>query len=853
MRFVSTELFDHILLYESSNIKSMVLDFRNPVQMIVAANGAGKSTLMNAITTLSLDKSLYKQSGMVKHTIEHAGRIYEILITPNGKIPYQISSLTDPDTSNINKSGNVGSYEEHIEAIFGYNKHIDKLMRLQYQITDMSRAARKDFISLFNPYNVQLTEEYYKNVASTNRSFKSQLKMLHGRKAIITSKLLDPRQMEELRYMHGLRSNRLVELKEQALLCNAHMEALLDVLRKMRQDSPDIDNTTIGDLTHRVGKIRDKIHRVFTGSDERIYTDTNTLDFMIDTMQKRLVTILEDLNSNKKVYEKYAGYINIDVQAELSTRQAKLEQLTAALDQLPESPFGMDAYYVQKTIEQLAGLQSTIEEYLHCLPLQKVCVIDRIKSRYQYLGSKTRKMQDRLISIEAAIEADEAVLQSRLKDRMPMDCKRSDCNLRETYTDALTITRLRCAKNNDDAKHLRAQLDRYSRVLEKQQFIISTEPCALAYDQKVRVLPKNVLERLFKDTDPFDGLNRNASDLTVRISNTSSLLNDQLVRWNIEREIAAVNTEISKIVDSDIPVQELVSTIAGDAKARMDSLDDEHTKIYSEWTKIEKARKDKTEYERLMLELENLAYKAESFYDYSMHAEHYKLYRHILGYFNEQINILQTQLTSDVETIKLQDKMLTVLDDEINPVIADLETKVREYTLVERELGPNGCSHRYTVLFINRIIDIANIVLKNTWNYDLRMVPLNQDDDLTFDIKRIVKGKEAKDISRCSQSQKDIINIAFSLGIILHEELGYGKTYPLYMDECDEHMDASHRERLIALINDLIRTGNIRQLFNINHHIALSAGVVNADIVCLSDEYIVIPDSANQHVKIEYA
>ena len=142
------------------------------------------------------------------------------------------------------------------------------------------------------------------------------------------------------------------------------------------------------------------------------------------------------------------------------------------------------------------------------------------------------------------------------------------------------------------------------------------------------------------------------------------------------------------------------------------------------------------------------------------------------------------------------------------------------------------------------------MILNQTWNYKLQIVPLNKEDDIDFSFKRIVNGEEANDISLCSDRQKDIIDIAWNLSMIM--TLGYGKEYPVYFDETDKHFGEGHREKLITLINSQIKNDHIRQIFLVNHHAALSSGLVNSQTICLSTSNISVPEVYNEFTTLHY-
>jgi hypothetical protein len=854
MLFVSTEISEHGLLYDYSNIKAMTITYKNPVQMIVAANGAGKTTLIENITTLALDKDQYRKNGYIEHLVEHNGRIYRLRFVPHSKTPYQIFDLSEPGDPdfNINESGNVGSYVELVNAIFGYNNQIDKLMRLRYPITDMTKAQRKEFISTFNPYNVQLIELHYKKVASTLRSLKNQVKLLLNRKVTLENQRLDERQLNELQQCHTKRQQELKHLEEQLIICKNHINTLDISMRDLQ--SEDTSGITLApdplkSISIQYSEIRDQIHRIYSHSDQLIYNESAVLQQMQQQLENQLKQMVEDMKGHQGVCDRYSGYINLNVQEELNTRRTKIQQLDQHITELAPRVFRYGASEYSRITDQLIELSDHVNRIHHCLPLFPPAVLDKLQRHTQQLQYTNKRLQDRCDQLEREIEESNKFIKTKLESMIPDDCSRSNCKVRGIYLDKQATIGAKLAKDTKEHLELQSKLERRYRAQERLVTRLQSREYSKEYERLWLQLPEDI--RLWiTESDPFLMINRSYSSLTVRINNLIALVKEHIQRDDLETAKKQLVFEVEKLEASDIPVQSLVAELVESTQAKLETLRTAHERLYDQWSKHNRTLTQRRQYEQCRLKLESLAQGAELAGQIFIYNEHHKLYSHIFKYFQRRIESLQKQLEDDLLVLRQQEKVNTILEEEINPVLTKLETDVRDYTLMEKELGPNGCSHRYTVTFINSIIETANAILRNTWNYELQLIPLNIDAELTFEIQRLVKGRTAKDISRCSRSQKDIINIAFSLGIILHKELQYGKIYPLYMDECDEHMDHAHRERLIGLINELIRSGNIKQLLNINHHIALSTGVVGADVICLSDEYITVPEAANEYVKI---
>ena len=102
------------------------------------------------------------------------------------------------------------------------------------------------------------------------------------------------------------------------------------------------------------------------------------------------------------------------------------------------------------------------------------------------------------------------------------------------------------------------------------------------------------------------------------------------------------------------------------------------------------------------------------------------------------------------------------------------------------------------------------------------------------------------DISNCSDGQMEMIDLAFTLAIMI--ALGIHNTHPVFLDEIGRCLDMNHAQRLLELLLDLVNEGYIHQLFIINHQAVMIGGFDKADVVCLNTENIVLPEKYNTTV-----
>jgi len=202
------------------------------------------------------------------------------------------------------------------------------------------------------------------------------------------------------------------------------------------------------------------------------------------------------------------------------------------------------------------------------------------------------------------------------------------------------------------------------------------------------------------------------------------------------------------------------------------------------------------------------------------------------------------------QVVRDQKAYRTSLNDTIAPTIAELNIRLTKLEVLEKSLSPNGgFPHVYMVRFINSLILSANEFIKMVWNYDMEITPLSEKSTLDFTLAvKINKNTTVKDIGICSKGQKEIINLSWILALCCTMDLG--KNYPLILDEPDGGLSAGHRDKLLTLLQTLIRQGTISQLVLVNHFNSLFTAFAHSQIVCLSDDGITVPKNYNEGVTI---
>jgi ABC-type thiamine transport system ATPase subunit len=151
---------------------------------------------------------------------------------------------------------------------------------------------------------------------------------------------------------------------------------------------------------------------------------------------------------------------------------------------------------------------------------------------------------------------------------------------------------------------------------------------------------------------------------------------------------------------------------------------------------------------------------------------------------------------------------------------------------------------------LRQFVDDITSVIQYIWEYDLSLKLCGHDkDELDYKFPLQVDHEIVPDVSLGSTGQREVVDFAFT--IVIAGYLGLTE-YPLYLDEVGSSFDTRHREKLIFYIKSLLETRQCEQLFMVNHYMAEYGSFANTDCVVLSKENIILPDTYNERVSIQY-
>ena len=235
--------------------------------------------------------------------------------------------------------------------------------------------------------------------------------------------------------------------------------------------------------------------------------------------------------------------------------------------------------------------------------------------------------------------------------------------------------------------------------------------------------------------------------------------------------------------------------------------------------------------------------------------EHLEL-KAIVDFVNEQIdNMKETKIQiserlREFDTIAREQENLRMrLNDEIEPIISELNEQLRKWKAIEKVLSPTkGIPNERIVKYINAIFLRANAFIKQVWNYDMELEYLKENEECDYTFKVLINGDGVvKDINTCSKGQKEIIDLAIILAICKYRK--YSTMFPIKLDEMSSGLSPEHSSKLFEYLGELFHQSSILQAFIVNHDPVITSSYTDASYAVLSEDYP-MPASCNVITKI---
>ncbi len=841
------------LLYGGTH--QLELNDMSQIVILSGENGKGKSSVLRELTPYPATRSDYEKNGLKVIEIQHKNDYY--ILTSDFSKTGAHSFIRNNEELNI--SGTTDVQEDLVQHYFdGFTPLVEKLTSGQCKFSQIGRPERGKIIMATYPSPMLFILEKYKNLMSKIRACNNQLKLMNERKLKLKESFIDDSKLENYNNLRKLMNEALTALDQDILIMTQYIQPIMEMPNYKYDFSYTID-----DVLNKCNEIRDKVYKTISCMEDnniplpdyapKIQTLVQLMEVKIEEAKKQLDNynlrgsdILEEI-------ERYNNYLKTDREQAIKECESMIETQNAIIK---EFTIDDDTPVVDiEEAEQMREASSKIQEqlqYLRSLNLVLWSEEEFISKEREYkyletdmrtlsmdiarLDSDLQKMNYRLNRYTTHPAAEGCVMRCQLRESMDQIIEsikveidststsktnfEKDFNLLKKSADALK-------KELEDRSPARPIIDRFERLTHNKSwgiFICSGVSFVEAVNTNVSEI-WNRYTRIIKKSEAADRVRKAKDMLTVLETKLTGLKTDnQPAKQVISETLIKREAELKKITEQKIA---LSIKLGSEIQQK-----DHYEAYYSLYESIE-----------LLEEKWNKL------------REHMEL-KAIVDFVQDEISRMKdtkaqiSERLREFDTIaREQENLRTRLNDEIEPIIKDLNEQLRKWKAVEKVLSPTkGIPNERIVKYINAIFLRANAFIKQVWNYDMELEYLKENEECDYTFKVIINGDGiVKDINTCSKGQKEIIDLAIILAICKYRK--YSTVFPIKLDEMSSGLSPEHSSKLFEYLGELFHQSNILQAFIVNHDPVITSSYTDASYAVLSEDYP-MPASCNVITKI---
>jgi len=828
-------------------ITTITIDILKKILVLIGDNGSGKTTIMNEFNPLPSGQSDYNK-GYSKLHITHNNKTYEL----ESNFKKGMYHSFKEDGMELNSSHKNTIQKDLCEANLQFTPFINNVINMMYKITKIGPNDRRNLFFNAYPYMNEILNKH-KKVSSVIKSYQSNLKMLNVRKTELLTECMSKKDIDELRDKYNLYRDQISEIDK--ILYNLDIECTN--LRKELQDTKSDVNLNCEEVYQICAEYKRTISSINRGID---YTRMNTkdpsfvlnnsntkksiLEYKIQNIESSVTGLTDEIN-------KFESFLNTNSEEE----QKYLEDTIKNLSEVVKD------YRVDLSLPLLNKEQIELFERVKLSELEKhVLHIQTLNSKI-YESEVVRRIENRITEIGFILSNNTTQLTNyyeqltELKKIVfvlpPKVCIDDNCELRTNSLGDYNSKQIRKGKIEVLVKEIEeanVTLIRKSDNLKKMLEASIESETSVNYIRQVLSL-YGLGDYVLNDKPIIKVINENVISIINKVCVVVKNSKDYIMKIDYENTISTckfkldiINKAPSKkmINDTLLNKQVELKRHLEDYKVISDDLE-ETTKTYNlSLTAVEvvdtltKLKADWEVYSRRRLLSKTLEWNND---------------------FVSKITVMKNNLTDNlvkIETsLRKQENIQVRLEQEVNPSIEKINKELYKYVLIEQALSPyNGIPKKYMIRFINNIINDVNVYVSSILNSNIEIELIDENAatvNYVFPIR--INDIQIPDINKCSKAQSNIIDICLNLA--LYKQLNLNLNYPLIMDEPDDGFSEGNRTRLLMLLSSMVEQDQIHQLILISHFASMLSGFDNSDIICLSEENIVLPPVYNKNVVIK--
>ena len=576
-----------------------------------------------------------------------------------------------------------------------------------------------------------------------------------------------------------------------------------------------------------------------------------------DFTRKKKDALSSELQTVRDEIEKFTRLKNTPTSDKKDELTNELRLIKEEMSKLKEDPNWQNAPSIQQqkmcSVEALVAELTQITAVLHPYSGKLIGndTIQKLNAENDTLTFSCSSYMSEKVGIEHQLNQLRSRKEMMTQNSYPKDCDRV-CGLRATLEASvrdidLQINELttRLGRLNELLKDCTTRLDTNKAMLQE------VSPAIPVMKRLYDKLSENFLVDLALDGESFvTCLNEHCAEIPNRILKglTYSKIYYRYKELYDRSESITNTLAMMKTNEAANLSLEVINEIIEDRQRKLDQGITELDNLDKQLIELNASRADVADLDVILTNMEDIIANTQKQFNNAIIKCRMDFDRQLIQEHTSIRNTLSERLREVEYTLNDQKRIIDVLETEIRPTLESLRKQKVEWEMVEYGLSPTkGLPCIYLIRFINRLIEKTNRLIKRIWFCDMELAYLDEKETLDFTIGLILnKSSTVKDISLCSNGQKAVIDLCFTLSLCQERNL---LDYTIKMDEADAALTEMHRLNLVQMISDMISDGEIKQLLLVNHF-ALQTGISSCETVALSTDGIVIPGEYNEHAII---
>jgi len=801
--------FKRLLLGNIDHIKIMPA---SKLQLIIGTNGCGKSSLLSELSPLPSSPVDFNKGGFKRIEIEHRGDLY-ILESRFSSAGHHCLLKNGEE---LNPGHTAAVQKELVLQIFGWSQPLHDLITGVTRFTAMTPSKRREWLLQLSTVSYDYALMVYNLLMMRLRDSKGVIKHLHQRvsqeqqqlKQIETDEDLAPRAeklKEELNLL-------LLSSVTGTPLPSAVESELRSILQELKTDSDKIFSIDLKDIdfSEPLDQLADTLNRQIQSE---------------EVVLKHATSEIAQLEQNSPIVD--TASLPEDIQLQIDQLETKIQTLLQKKD--PQ-------YTIESAdiaLEQSKDIADQWHTIFNHLP-------DNSERQFTIEAHK-RAVQEREVS-QRAIDHSSAKLSSIhhrrtvLKSIEPTQCPQCQYQWRIGY-DQAEFDKL----DRWEDEHQALIQSYQKKITQADRFLESYNETQQLYNQL-----KGLMNSMPLLKPLWDDVIENKRHIEAP-SRSVGLIKHWINQCTIQTEIDRAQEQLN---DLRILKEQDEKGLVSYFQKRFADLTLQIETSTSALKTLKETYRDTTKKIERIRRLESLGQNLKKTLD-KYRSTLSSLYASIA---QDRISACLAEKQKELANISANISQIQTLKSILKDLLSSQAQAEQEYQIFQELtdiLSPTtGLIAEEISGFMSCIVEQLNAAISSIWTYDLEVLPCTMETtgDLNYKFPLSNGQNLIPDIERGSQAQRDVIDFAFVLMVLMYKNM---ENVPLFLDELGASFDEQHRINLMGFIKQLVDSHRFSQVFMISHYASTYASMNSADIIVLDATNVAVPNHHNQHVSFQ--